>query len=371
MRNLILPIALASASFALAAEIDLHGAVNADYAAYFDKDFTPTNAANQDIDLNVEAKLDENVKVIVSTNTHSTYTDTNGTFASETHRHAYARTTAMGEEGRFTEFNFDGIQLRWSVTPAVDLVFGDLTYSAGNINYFYWRDAARYAVITREESLRGAGAEFGNEKYGKGRVYLGASENNDHTVALFAQYGLPLLNRNDEHLILTPSIDWMFGEKIGRSHTYVLGAEVDYTKSLEKLNYGVYAVWGLHPYKGRGVHSFLVEPSFNYDIFNLGFTYFYAITDEDYAAKDQIFTDAQKMFAVEPSFNIHKKFTLGVSYEFHDPDTQIHNDSFHFLGGNFYLYPTMNTELVLWLGYNFSDNIETDFALGMSIEASF
>ena len=61
MRKLILPIALASASFAFAVDVELHGKVDFDYGSYFDKHFDPTNAANQDIDLSAKAKLDENV----------------------------------------------------------------------------------------------------------------------------------------------------------------------------------------------------------------------------------------------------------------------------------------------------------------------
>lgn len=371
MRNFILPIALASAALSFAAEVEIHGSVNVDYGSYFDSDFDPKNAANQDIDLSATAHLDETVSVTVMTNTHSTYTDSTGTHASETHRHDFARSTAFGDEGRFTEFNFDGVQLRWDVSHSAAFIFGDLSYSAGAFNYYYWRDPSRYAVITREENLRGIGAEFGNDKYGKGAVYMGASEHNIHSMTLFGTYAVPLLNHVDEHLVLTPSIDWMFGEEINRGHTYILGTEVDYSKSFEKLNYGIYAVWGLHPYKGKGVHSFLLEPSFNFMFFNLGLSYFYAIIDDDYAAAPQIFTDDQKMFSIEPSFNLHKKLTLGVSYEYHDPDDNKHGDDYSFLGMNFYVYPTMKTEVIFWFGYNFSDNIDTDFAMGISGKADF
>jgi len=372
MRKLILPVVLASASFALAAEVELHGAVNADYGSYFDSDFSPINAANQDIDLAVTARMDENVSVTVMANTHSTYVDSNGTHASETHRHYYAHSTAMGDEGgRYTEFNFDGVQFRWDVAHAVSFVFGDLTYNAGRFNYFYWRDPSRYAVIVRDESLRGIGAEVGTKKFGNGKLYMGASDDNEHSMALFGTYSLPMINHVDEHLILTPSIDWMFGDDIGRSYTYSLGTEVDYSKSFERFNWGIYAVWGLHPYKGKGIHSFLLEPSMSYAFFNLGFTYFYALTDEDYAAEEQIFTEDQLLFAVEPSFNLHKKLTMGFSYEYHDPDSEVHGDDYHFGGLNFYLYPTMKTEVVFWFGYNFSDNIDTDFAMGISAQVEF
>lgn len=372
MRKMILPMVALTAAFATAADIEVHGDVNFDYASYFDEDFDPQNAGNQDIDLSLKANLDENVSVVVMGTTHSTIGDS---IDSEV-RHGKARATAMGSEGRYTSFDFDGVQLRWDVSKDVSLVFGDMTYSAGAFNYYFWRDASRYAVIVREESLRGFGAEFGNDKYGHGAFYMGASDMTDHTLNLFATYSVPMLNRPDEHLILTPSFDWVFGENIGRGHTYTLGTEVDYSKSFEKFNYGIYAVWGLHPYKGKGVHSFLLEPSMNYGIFNLGMTYFYAITDSDYETAPQLLTDDQKLFAIEPSFNFHKKYTAGISYEYHDPDTEKHDDEFHFLGMNHYLYPTMKTEIVFWFGYNFAeeDNSpfgDAKFAMGFSGKASF
>ena len=375
MRKLILPIALAATGFVMAADIEIHGNVNFDYASYFDKKFDPTNAASQDIELSATANLDENVSVTVYTNTTSNAT--NSDRAAEI-RHGLARSTAINSaDDRYTAFNFDGVELRWKPYQDVSFVFGDLTYNAGAFNYYFWRDQKRYAVISRNQTVRGIGVELGNSKFGEGKFYIGASENSRSSIEAFASYGIKLLNRPDEHLTVTPSLDWAFGDDLGRSYGYTFGTELDYSKSLEVLNYSVYAVYGLHPYKGHGVHSFLVEPSMNYDIFNLGFSYFYAIVNKDEGpASEQIFTDDQMLFAIEPSFNITKKFSLGVSFEYHDPDSEVSKDEFEFLGMNFYVYPTLNTNLVFWFGYNFSKNEnpvveKTKFALGMSVHAEF
>lgn len=377
MRKLILPLAMAAAGYSTAADIEVHGDVNLDYASYFDKDFSPTNAANQDIDLSLKANLDENISIVVNANTHNNYVKENGSLEAAEVRHGFARSTAISDyDNRYTSFDFNGAQLRWDVSHDVSLIFGDMVYSAGAFNYYFWRDPSKNAVIVREEYLRGFGVEFGNEKYGNGKFYFGASENNDYSLAMFATYSIPMLNRPDEHLILTPSVDWMFGSDIGRNYTYVLGMEVDYSKSFDVFNYGIYLVWGLHPYKGNGVHSFLLEPSMNYSIFNLTSSFFYAITDSDYDTEPQLFTDDQLLFSIEPSFNLHKKFTMGVSYEYHDHDTETDDDEYQFLGMNFYLYPTMKTDVVFWFGYNFSEEdngpfVNSKFALGMSIKTSF
>ena len=374
MRKLILPIALAATGFAAAADIEINGNVDFDYASYFDRDFDPTNAANQDIDLSVTAHLDENVSVTVFTNTRSNISNGEGTAEI---RHGMARSTAItDEDNRYTAFNFDGVELRWNPFQDVSFIFGDISYSAGAFNYYFWRDTDRYAVISKGESIRGFGVELGNIKFGEGKFYIGATDDSKSSVAVFGSYALKLLNRPDEHLTITPSVDWVFGSEIGRGYTYTFGTELDYSKSLEILNYSIYAVYGLHPYKGHGVHSFLVEPSLNYGIFNLGLNYFYSIVDKNYEAAPQLFTDDQMLFAIEPSFNITKKFTLGVSFEYHDPDSEIEKDEFKFLGMNFYVYPTLNTNLVFWFGYNFSKDKnpvvgKTKFALGMSAHADF
>lgn len=377
MRKLLLPLALTAAGFTFAADIEVHGDVNLDYGSYFDKDFSPINAANQDIDLSLQANLDENIHIVVNANTHSSFVNANGKLEASEVRHGFAHSTAISDgDNRYTAFNFDGAQLRWDVSHDVTLIFGDMTYNAGAFNYYFWRDPSKNAVIVRDETLRGFGAEFGNEKYGSGKFYMGASEDNDYSLTMFVTYSLPLLNRPDEHLILTPSVDWMFGSDIGRNYTYVLGLEVDYSKSFETFNYGIYAVWGLHPYKGNGVHSFLLEPSMNYGVFNLGATFFYTITDSDYETEPQLFTEDQMLFGIEPSFNLHKKYTMGFAYEYHDRDTETDDNSFHFLGMNHYLYPTMKTEVVFWYGYNFNKHdfgpyVDRNFALGMSVKASF
>ena len=380
MRKLILPIALAATGFAMAADIEIHGNVDFDFASYFNRDFDPTNAANQDIDLFVKANLDENVSVTVFTNTKSNITKGEG--AAEI-RHGLARSTAItSDDDRYTAFNFDGVELRWKPFQDVSLVFGDLTYNAGTFNYYFWRDPSRYAAISRDQSVRGFGIEVGNEKFGDGKFYIGATDDSKSAIAVFGTYALKLLNRPDEHLTITPSVDWVFGSEVGRGYTYFFGTELDYSKSLEILNYSVYAAYGIHPYKGEAVHSFLVEPSLNYGIFNLGLNYFYAIVnkgdsdDEAYRAAPQIFTEDQMLFAIEPSFDITKKFSLGVSFEYHDPDSEISKDEFEFLGMNFYLYPTINTNVTFWFGYNFSKNKnpvvgKTKFALGMSAHAEF
>ena len=376
MRKLILPIALAATGFAMAADIEIHGNVDFDFASYFDKDFDPTNAANQDIDLSVTANLDENVSVTVFTNTKSNITNGEGTAEI---RHGLARSTAITDnDNRYTAFNFDGVELRWKPFQDVSLVFGDLTYNAGTFNYYFWRDPSRYAAISRDQSLRGFGIEVGNQKFGDGKFYIGATDDSKSAIAVFGTYALKLLNRPDEHLTITPSVDWVFGSEVGRGYTYFFGTELDYSKSLEVLNYSIYAVYGIHPYKGESVHSFLIEPSLNYGIFNLGLNYFYAIVNkgEGSTAAPQIFTDDQMLFAVEPSFNITKKFSMGVSFEYHDPDSEVSKDEFKFLGMNFYLYPTINTNVTFWFGYNFSKDKnpvvgKSKFALGMSAHAEF
>lgn len=368
MRKLILPIALIAVALTYAADVAINGSINADYATYWDKDFDPTNAANQDIDLSLTAYLNESVSATIKTNTHSTYFDGDGNLQQSEVRHTQSRATAMGNlDNRFTAFNFDGVSFRWDFNPNVAAVFGDLSYSAGNFNYYFWRDSSRYNVISKEQRLRGIGVELEG-----GKIYLGASENSKSAILAYGTYPVELLSRTEERLVLTPSIEWAFGSNIGRSYTYALGLEATYSKSSGKMNYGATATWGTHPYKAEMVHAFLLEPSFNFDIFSIGASFYQALlAKKDSSVQSQIFTEDQTMFFVEPSIDLHKKISLGVAYEYHDPSNKIEKDHRQFVGPNVYVYPTTKTEIVFWSGYNILPAKANHFSMGISGHTSF
>ena len=363
-----LPIAALLVSTAFAVDVEINGDIQADYAAYFDKDFSPTNAANQDISLYLTAYMDENFSVTISTNTHSSYLNKDGEMESSEIRHGLARATAIDDtDNRYTSFNFDGILFRWEFTKGAAFLFGDLTYNAGTFNYYYWRDTGRYAAIKTDETLRGIGFELGD-----GRIYFGATENNISSVIAYGSYPFEILSKTNERLVITPSADWAFGKHIGRSYTYFFGTEIDYSKSYDLVNYSILASWGTHPYQGTGVHTFKLEPSFSYDFFNIGLTFYQALlADEDEPVKKQIFTDEQTLFALEPSFSLHKKLALGISYEYHDPSNEIDDDEVHYVGPNFYFYPTAKAEIVFWGGYNKRHIGANTFSGGISTSVSF
>lgn len=360
-------LALFSAAAAFAVDVELHGEIDADYASYWDKDFSPTNAANQDIRLEGKVFLDENVSVSVFGRSHSNYVNADGTVGVSEVRHEN-RATAMGDnENRWTAFDFDGIRLAWQFTPLARVVFGDLTYNAGEFSYYFWRNTETHAVILQDQNIRGIGFEVEN-----GKAYIGATENNSHSLATFASYGFDLISRTEERFTITPSIDWVFGKEISRSYTYALGTEIQYAKSTDFFSYGINATWGTHPYKGHGVHTFLVEPSFSYRFFNLAGSYYQALlADEDAPAKEQIFTEDERMFYIEPSVDLHRKFSMGMAYEFHDPDSNEGGDSRHFVGPSFYLYPTVEAEIVFWGGYNICSTGANHFSMGMSGHVEF
>lgn len=368
MAKTLLLASLLIATTAFAVDVEINGDIRVDYGAYFDKDFSPTNAANQKVNLSATAYMDERFSVTIGAKSTSSYLNANGEREDSELRHGLSRATAINDEaGRYPSFDFDGILFRWEFTPGAALLFGDMTYNAGTINYYWWRDSERYAVIKRDETVRGIGFELG-----EGRIYAGASENNASSIITYASYPFEILGRTNEHLVITPSVDWAWGKHTGRSYTYFFGTEVDYSKSFDVVNFAILATWGTHPYQGTGVHSFLLEPSFSYDFFNIGLTFYQALlADDDEPVEKQIFTDEQTLFAIEPSFSLHKKFAIGLSYEYHDPANEIDNDEFHYVGPNFYFYPTARAELVFWFGYNKRHIGANNFSLGISGQVSF
>ena len=77
------------------------------------------------------------------------------------------------------------------------------------------------------------------------------------------------------------------------------------------------------------------------------------------------------MFYIESSLALHPKLSMGFAYEFHDPSTEQHNDSRHFVGPSFYLYPTVEAEIIFWAGYNICSKGANHFSMGMSGHVEF
>ena len=86
---------------------------------------------------------------------------------------------------------------------------------------------------------------------------------------------------------------------------------------------------------------------------------------------DQTFSEDERMFYIEPSLDLHKKFSMGFAYEFHDPSKEIDGDSRHFLGPSFYLYPTVEAEIIFWAGYNICGTGANHISMGMSGHVEF
>jgi len=364
MRKLILST-LALASAVSAADVSFGGELKAEYGTYLGKDFEVDNRANQDLGIDMNIGLDENVSATASFSTVSTYRSGDSALSDAEFRDRY-KSTEMGDaDNRWTGVIFDGILFKWQIQPSAAFVFGDLTYSAGAFNYFFWRNTANYAAIVADQGLRGVGFELEG-----GRVYVGASDNNDKSGVLYASYPFAILDRADHKVVLTPVFDAIKGG--GRDHRYTFGTEIEYSRSYTQVNYALRGAFGTRPFHGDNVYTFMLEPSFNYGSFSLaGTAYAAMLADGDSAAALQTSAPDERMVYVEPAISLHPKFTMGLSGEWHDPDSEIDNDEWTMIAPTGYLYPTADMELVFWTGYSIKHAAPNLFSFGITGKVEF
>jgi len=361
-----LPIIVLLACAAFAADVSFEGTLDVDYANYLEKNFTVNNAANQDLRIKMNIDLDENVRAVVGAASKSLYMSGDSSRYYSRIRHKQEATPISSDELRFSPFLFDGFSLEWTVRRDLTFIFGDMFYSFGNFNYYYWRNPDYYAAVLETQGMRGLGVRFGKEGY----IYVGAGDANDKSGRLAASYAfaVPGINQVNNKFTIAPMIDLIKG---GRSkahpHSYTIGADANYSRSYTDLNYAIRGIWGLHPSHGSYINTFTLEPSFNYKNFNLASTCYWALlsdaadnskslTIEDTYAPDE------KLIYVEPSYSFNKKFSMGLGLEWHKPDSE----NWFLIAPTGYLHPTANVDLSFWIGYSIVRN-HSGFGISSSV----
>jgi len=344
-----LPIALVLlCGAALAADVSFEGTLDADYGNYLEKNLKANNAANHDIRLKMNVDMDENVRVVVGTASKSTFVNSEGSTEFSRIRHR-EEATPIGSD-RWTPFEFDGISLEWTVSRGLTFMFGDLSYSFGNFNYYFWRNPDYYAAILTTQRLRGLGAKLGDDGY----VYIGAGDANNRGSRFVASYALaiPGLDRVDNKLTMAPMLDLIKGG--GRGHRYTIGVDANYSRSYTDFNYALRGIYGLHPSHGNYVNTFTVEPSLNYKNFGLASTCYWALLSDSSESAvpvtlDDTYASDERLIYIEPSYSFHKKFSTGLGFEWHKPGNDSGN--WYLIAPTGYLYPTAGVDMAFWLSY--------------------
>jgi hypothetical protein len=345
-----LPIFVLLACAAFAADVSFEGTLEADYANYLEKNFTINNAANHDLRIKMNVDMDENVRTVVGVASKSLVPSSS---ESSRLRHREEATPIGSDSSRWTPFVFDGISLEWTVNRGLTFIFGDLFYSFGSFNYYYWRNPDYYAAILPTQGLRGLGVRLGDDGY----VYLGASNSGSKSGRIAASYAfaMPGLNKVNNKFTLAPMFDFISGsEDLGRNHRYTFGVDANYSRSYTDLNYAIRGMFGLHPRHGNLVNTFTVEPSFNYKSFSLASTCYWALLSDTTEAtpitiEDTYSTD-EKLIYVEPSYSFNKRFGMGLGFEWHKPGNEDLEDWF-LIAPTGYLHPTVGMDLSFWISY--------------------
>nr|AGS54261.1 hypothetical protein [uncultured bacterium contig00092] len=358
-------VLLCSAAFA--ADVSFEGSLEADYGNYLEKDFKVNNAANHDLRLKMNIDLDENVRAVVGTASKSMIPG--GDFSRI--RHSILRNEATpisSDEDRWTPFVFDGISLEWTVSRDLTFIFGDLFYSFGAFNYYYWRNPDYNAAVLTTQGMRGLGVRFGSEGY----LYVGASDANDKSGRIAASYAIPIpgLNQVNNKFTIAPMLDLNKGG--GRDHRYTFGIDANYSRSHTELNYAIRGMWGIHPRHGSYVNTFTVEPSFNYNSFNLASTCYFALLSDTDEGKDPLtvnetYASDERLIYVEPSYSFNRKFSLGFGFEWHKPGSD--TEDWFLLAPTGYIYPTAGMALSFWLGYTIKEGYNNPgFGISSSVQ---
>lgn len=350
MRFLSLITLLAVA--ALAADVSFEGTLEADYANHLEKNITNNNVANHDLRLKMNVDLDENVRAVVRAASKSFYITDSTRYSRIRHRDA---ATPISSEDRNAPFEFDGFALEWTVSRGLTFIFGDLNYSFGSFNYYYWRNADYYAAILPTQGLRGLGARLGDDGY----VYIGASDANDKSGRIAASYAfsIPGLNQTNNKFTLAPMFDFITGGSDRNNdnyHRYTFGVDANYSRSYTDWNYAIRTLYGVHPSSGNLVNTFTVEPSFNYKSFSLASTCYWALLSDDENSNPVTIEDTyapdEKLIYVEPAYAFNKKYSMGLGFEWHKPGDE-DSDNWFLLAPTGYLYPTAGVDLSFWISY--------------------
>lgn len=369
-RKISLPL-LAIASFASAAEVSLHGTVEADLANNLDKSWKSNNSANQDIDLTVRSEFDEKTAVEVYITNYSTTPvpgDTTGATEASVIRSVDGRQARIDDENsRWGSWAFDGLQFQWEFYRKAKFVLGDLTWSGGAMNYYGYSSSQEYGSISKDTWVRGVGFELGD----RGSVYLGAPDANNHAVWGYAGYTFSLVDRTEEKWSVRPLGDMVF-KNGGRERRWTFGTETDYSRSLQAWNYGIHAAWGALPYHSKTSYTFLVEPSLNIGDFSLAGTFYQALLgDEDAAAADQTDIPSEQFVYIEPGISVHPKFSMGLGGEYHDFDMDSDGNKFWAAVPTFYLYPSEEVSITFWTKYQWVIKGADLMSFGVAGKAEF
>lgn len=367
MRPAFFPALLFSiASLAGAADVSISGDIEAEMATYFDKEYSPTNAAHHEVNLTTGVNFDQGVSLELYMISFST-----ALLADSSRQRTIARNPdlialAADGEARGPSIDFYGIAFMWDFTDNGTMVLGDLTYSAGNISFYRYRKTAVYGSILSEQYLRGVGLHAAD-----GIVYLGFPDRNSKSLMGFASYAVPLIERTDEKLVIKPSGDLLLGGG-GRHRRYTLGTEVLYNRARGILDYGVSAAWGTAPFHGSNWHSFLVEPSLSVGDFSLaGGLWFVQLANKNAPVSEQVDMPHQRFAYVEPGVTLHPRLGLGLSLEMHDPLVDVEKDETYFVSPNAYLYPAPGVEVNFWVGYGIKSSAPNATSTGITARAEF
>ena len=349
-------------SAALAWEVNVEGFVGADIATYLDEQWKAQNSANHRVELNTTLQFDKKASLELRIEATSLTADGEESYL----RNRDHAAPVNDEDAQKGHLFIDGIVFNWEFTRLVSLQLGDLEYDLGQGSHYSFKHDD-FATIMANTVLRGFGFSLGED----GQVIIGVPDSKKDAIWGYAGYRLPIIDRNDHKLAVKLAGDLVF-KNGGRNQRYTVGGEVEYSRALEDLDYGIFAAAGLIPFDDNNTYTLLLEPSMSYKKFSLGASMYQAfLADKKEELSLQTNLPVQRYAIIEPSFAPIKQFAFGLAGEFHDRDIESSGNEYIALTPNFYLYPTPEFAFTLWTSYRWNMKAKDTFAVGLSSEAHF
>jgi hypothetical protein len=354
--RIIIPLLTFGAAL-IASEFKFDGSFRADLWTQSELDSessfkSPNTFSNHDILVNGHFFMDEGISASLSINTHSKSEKNSSTFP-------YGRSRPEIKSDQFSRPEIYGYSLNWDLAENARLSMGYFPYSFGGVNslniYSYKKD---YSSVIKERFIHGFSVKAGGIE-----AYVGIPDTKNRSLSAFANYQFRLADTPESKFFIKPMIELTFNQ--GRNRNFIAATDFHLSGPFHAMEYTVDGSFAILPHKGDNTYSILVEPSLRYGFFSLGSGLYHAwLAKKEISASLQTDLPVQQFFYLEPLFDIHPKFSIGIPFSVHNQSTQAPKDLMYLVQPTFYLFPTKNAQIDLFIGYSYTEKALHTFNSG-------
>lgn len=315
-----------------AAEVTFSGFFDADVAGYYKGADPESNnveyQANHELDLTATIAFSKMLSVDLYATSY-TQGPTGGTVPAQ----------GSDAENRWTGFGYDGFVASAQLSEDLTVKFGDLSFNAGQFNYYGYKRTMTYASIMADRGFRGMELDAMG-------FSLAAGADSKYGYGAYAAYTLGVGESS-----IKPFVSYA-GDQQEDSKSLRTGVEASLAFGEQKLNLAA----GMLKDNGTEISSTVkVEPILSFGSVSLAATAFLAILDDK---KPTPINVPEYLFVyVEPGYSVNSTLSVGLPLEFHTMSTN-KDDKLE----EFWVVPTLYAALAE--GLNWSVWGQSSFRIG-------